>query len=76
MTDQPKNRGDTLLDDLESVLHDAIEAADKEQVAELVEAIPSNEALRQVSMMEAGERDSFISLLEPETAAEIGWIRN
>lgn len=71
MTDQPKNRDDTLLDDLESVLHDAIEAADKEQVAELVEAIPSNEALRQVSMMEAGERDSFISLLEPETAAEL-----
>ncbi len=71
MTDSTEHEQESRLDDLETVLHEAIEAADKEQVAELVEAIPGNEALRQVSKMEAEQRDSFISLLEPETAAEL-----
>jgi len=71
MTDKSEHEDDTNLDDLDTTLHEAIEAADRQQVSELVDAISSNEALRQVSMMESEERDSFISLLEPGTAAEL-----
>jgi len=71
MTDQPEQPEEARLDDLETELQEAIEAADRQQVAELVEAIPGHEALRQVSMMEAEQRDSFLSLLEPGTAAEL-----
>ncbi|MGD8421614.1 MAG: CBS domain-containing protein, partial [Gammaproteobacteria bacterium] len=70
MTDKTE-QDENDLDNLETRLQEAIETEDKQQVGELVDAISSNEALRQVSMMEADERDSFISLLEPGTVAEL-----
>ncbi|MDH3218264.1 MAG: magnesium transporter [Gammaproteobacteria bacterium] len=59
------------LENLETSLQEAIEAEDRQQVTELVDSISSNEALRQVSKMESEDRDSFISMLTPETAAEL-----
>jgi magnesium transporter len=70
MTDK-KDHDDNDIEDLENQLLEAIESADKQQINELVDAISSNEALRQVSMMEPEDRDGFISLLEPETVAEL-----
>ena len=55
----------------EEALHDAVEAADGQQVAEIVESNTSQEVLRQASLMKAGERDQLISILAPETAAEL-----
>jgi magnesium transporter len=52
-------------------LHEAIETSDKQQIEKIVDAISSQEALRQVSRMHSVQRDSFISILEPETAAEL-----
>ena len=55
----------------EEALHDAVEAADGQQVAEIVESNTSQEVLRQASLMKAGERDQLISILAPEAAAEL-----
>jgi magnesium transporter len=55
----------------EEALHEAVEAADKQQVAEIVESNTSQEVLRQASLMKAGERDQLISILAPEAAAEL-----
>jgi len=57
--------------EIEDALQDAIEVADERQVAEIVESISSQEALRQVSLMKADERDQLISILAPEAAAEL-----
>ncbi|MDH3763318.1 MAG: magnesium transporter [Gammaproteobacteria bacterium] len=59
------------LENLEGELQEAIGAADKRQIEEIVDAMPSHEALRQVSRMETADRDNFISLLKPQTAAEL-----
>jgi len=58
-------------DSQESALQDAFAAADQQQVAEIVDSLSSHEALRQVSKMEAEERDGLISMLAPEAAAEL-----
>lgn len=71
MSDVPGKDGDAEIDNLEESLHEAIDTADKVQVADIVDSISSHEALRQVSRMAAPERDSLISMLEPETAAEL-----
>ena len=52
-------------------LQTALEASDEKQVAEIVDAISGHEALRQVSLMEAGERDDLLTMLAPEAAAEL-----
>lgn len=71
MSNQPKKEDAIDLDTLEEALQEAIEAADELQVAEIVESISSQEALRQVSLMGADERDQLISILTPEAAAEL-----
>jgi magnesium transporter len=71
MSDTPNKDSDAEMDKLEDSLHEAIDASDKKQVEEIVDTISSHEALRQVSRMAAPERDSLISMLEPETAAEL-----
>jgi magnesium transporter len=55
----------------ENSLQNAIESDDGQQVADIVEAISSQEALRQVSRMKAAVRDQLISALAPEAAAEL-----
>lgn len=52
-------------------LHEAIASADREQVESIVESISSQEALHQVSLMEEEQRDRLMSILTPETAAEL-----
>ena len=71
MSDTPKKDSAAEIDKLEDSLHEAIDASDKQQVAEIVDTISSHEALRQVSRMASTERDSLISMLAPETAAEL-----
>jgi magnesium transporter len=73
MQDTPpvKDQTDEPQEGLENTLLEAIEAADQQQVANIIESISSQEALRQVSLMEADEREQFISMLAPETAAEL-----
>ena len=71
MSDTPNKDSDAEMDKLKDSLHEAIDASDKKQVEEIVDTISSHEALRQVSRMAAPERDSLISMLEPETAAEL-----
>jgi len=71
MSDTPKKDSAAEIDKIEDSLHEAIDASDKQQVAEIVDTISSHETLRQVSRMASTERDSLISMLEPETAAEL-----
>jgi len=71
MSDLPGKENTPKPDSLEDVLQDAVESADESLVARIVEAIPGHAALRQVSRMEADERDQFISMLSPEAAAEL-----
>ena len=55
----------------EETLQEAVEAANVKQVEDIVESNSSQEVLRQASLMKAGERDQLISILTPETAAEL-----
>lgn len=52
-------------------LLDAIEADDQQLVADIIESISSNEALRQVSLMDSDERNQLLVMMTPETAAEL-----
>ncbi len=52
-------------------LQEAIDAADEAQAADIVEAISSQEALRQASRMTADDRDQLITILSPEVAAAL-----
>ncbi len=56
---------------LEDTLQLAIDADDEQQVAEIIESITSQEALRHASLMKADDRDQLISILTPEAAAEL-----
>ena len=71
MSNLPEKEDNTLLDTHEDSLHDAIDAADQQQVADIVESISSQEVLRQASQMKADDRDQLMSILTPETAAEL-----
>jgi magnesium transporter len=55
----------------EDALQAALDASNQQQVAEVVDSISSQEALRQVSLMEAADRDALMSMLAPEAAAEL-----
>ncbi len=71
MNDKPESENEDTLDSPEAQLQDAVEASDTQQLGEILDSISSHEALRQVSMMQSDERDSLITLLTPETAAEL-----
>ena len=71
MSDQHKKDITPDPDTLEDALQDAVDAADKRQVADIVESITSQEALRQACLMNADERDQLISILSPDAAAEL-----
>lgn len=58
-------------ENLEASLLEAVEASNQQQVADIVEAISSHEALRQVSLMGSEDRDLLLGMLSPETAAEL-----
>ena len=71
MSDMNKKEEAERLEALEDTLQEAIEAADEQQVADIVDSISSHEALRQFSLLKADERDQLITILTPEAAAEI-----
>ena len=71
MSNLPEKENTEPPDSLEDTLKDAVESDDKQQVEEIVAAIPSQETLRQASLMKADERDQLISILEPEMAADL-----
>ncbi|MGB5397007.1 MAG: magnesium transporter [Gammaproteobacteria bacterium] len=58
-------------DSVQDSLQESIQAADEQQVADIVESITSQEALRQYSLLDADERDQLITILTPEAAAEL-----
>jgi len=70
MNDLNQN-GEKDIDASETTLQIALDAADKNQLAEIVESISSHEALRQVSLMDASNRDELMSMLSAEDAAEL-----
>lgn len=71
MNDKPTEEEETDLDAIEDALQEAIEASDQQQLADIVESISSQEALRQFSLMDSDDRDQMISMLSPESAAEL-----
>lgn len=71
MSDLPDKEITDSMDSLEKNLQAAVEAADEKQIADIVKSISSQEALRQASLMNADEREQFLSILVPETAAEL-----
>lgn len=71
MSDMPEKENTTNPEPLDDALQEAVKADDKQQVAEIVESLTSQEALRQVSLMKSGDRDQVISILSPEAAAEL-----
>jgi len=62
---------DPVQEPVEESLQVAIDAADEQQVTEIVEAMSSQEVLRHAAMMKADDRDQLITILAPETAAEL-----
>ena len=71
MSEQLKQEETEELDNREDALQAALDASDEQQVAEIVESISSHEALRQVSLMEADDREELIAMLAPQAAAEL-----
>ena len=71
MNTEPEKEDPKQLEALKESLQQAVQAANEQQLADIVESIPSQEVLRQVSMMAADERGELISSLPPETAAEL-----
>ena len=71
MSEQPKPQDSEDLDRYEDALQEALDADDATQLAEVVDSLSSHEALRQVSQMEAEDRDNLFTRLDPETAAEL-----
>lgn len=69
--DAPEKDNKAALEALEESLYDALEAADQQQVAEIIEGASSQDILRQASLMTADERDQLISIMTPEAAAEL-----
>ena len=55
----------------EDKLENANEAANDEQLIDIVESTSSQEILRQASMMDAEERSNLLSSLSPQSAAEV-----
>ena len=71
MSKQPKQKDTQDPVNSENALQFALDAADEQQVAEIVENLSSHEALRQVSLMETGDRGDLMTMLTPEAAAEL-----
>lgn len=71
MNDQSSKNKDKVLGVREDSLQTALDASDDQQMAEIVDTISSQEALRQVSLMDSGDRDELMTMLSPEAAAEL-----
>jgi len=71
MSKQPKQKDTQDPVNSENALQFALDAADEQQVAEIVENLSSHEALRQVSLMETEDRGDLMTMLTPEAAAEL-----
>ena len=71
MSEQLKQEETEELDNREDALQAALDASDEQQVAEIVESISSQEALRQVSLMGTEDREELIAMLAPQAAAEL-----
>ena len=71
MSEQLKQEETEELDNREDALQTALDASDEQQVAEIVESISSQEALRQVSLMGTEDREELIAMLAPQAAAEL-----
>ncbi len=52
-------------------LEAALEQADGQRLTELVESVPSHDALRHVLRLKGEEREKLVSLISPEAAAEL-----
>ncbi len=68
-----KNKADENedLEAIEDALQTALDADDETQLADAVDSLSSQEALRQVSKMLPGDRDELLTRLTPEAAAEL-----
>ncbi len=71
MENKPNEDEKEFLDELEDNLHNAIDASDEKQVEEIVESISNQEALRQASRMNADDRDQMMTIISPESAADM-----
>ena len=71
MSKQPKPKDTQEPGNSENALQFAVDAADEQQVSEIVESLSSQEALRQVSLMETEDRGELMTMLTPEAAAEL-----
>ena len=71
MSKQPKPKDTQEPGNSENALQFALDAADEQQVSEIVESLSSHEALRQVSLMETEDRGELMTMLTPEAAAEL-----
>lgn len=59
------------LEALQDSLQEAIVSSNEKQVEEIVDSISNQEALRQASKLNADDRDQMISIISPQTAADI-----
>ena len=71
MSNLPEEEQSEALDNPEDALQTALDSSDEQQLADIVEIITSHEALRQVSLMETGDRDELMTMLTPDAAAEL-----
>ena len=71
MSEQPKHDNTEDLETFEDALQTALDAADETQLTEMVDNLSSQEALRQLSLMEPVDRDELMTMLPPESAAEL-----
>jgi magnesium transporter len=56
---------------IKEALEAALEAADAESLTEILESIPTQDALRHVTHLGPNERDLVVSLISPEAAANL-----
>jgi len=56
---------------IKEALEEALESADGERLTEIVESIPTQDALRHVSHMGTAAREQVVSLITPEAAATL-----
>jgi len=71
MSELPKQEDTEDLENPEDALQAALDSADEAQVAEIVDTLSNQEALRQVSLMDSGDRDDLMTMLAPAAAAEL-----
>ena len=71
MSEHRKHDDTEDLETFEDALQTALDAADETQLTEMVDNLPSHEALRQVSLMEPVDRDELMTMLPPGSAAEL-----